>query len=109
MDRKRQLLPGTFEHALDCLVDRELAWSVFDARYRNDAVGAPANPPALLIKIVRFAYSQGIVGSRTIERVCREHVTCIALSGDQAPHFTAVAGCIATLGGQVERRVRPRS
>ena len=32
--------------------------------------GAPAYPPAMLLKVVRFTYSQGIVRSRAIERVC---------------------------------------
>ena len=36
----------------------------------------------MLLKVVLFAYSQGIVSSRGIERACREHVTFIALCGD---------------------------
>ena len=46
--------------------------------------GSTAYPPAMLLKVVLFAYSQGIVSSRGIERACREHVTFIALSGDSA-------------------------
>ena len=42
----------------------------FDARFKNDATGAPAYPPAMLLKVVRFAYSQGLVRRRAIERVC---------------------------------------
>ncbi len=48
---ERQLLPGTFEHALDYLIDHELDLSVLDARYKNDQTGATAYPPALLLKI----------------------------------------------------------
>ena len=81
VDLQRQLLPGTFEHALNHLLDHELDLTGFDARFRNDEAGAAAYPPAMLLKIVLFAYSQGIVSSRSIERVCREHVTFIALSG----------------------------
>ena len=40
-----QLLPGTFEHALDYLIDHEMDLSRFDARYRNDDVGASGYPP----------------------------------------------------------------
>jgi hypothetical protein len=68
LDLSRQFLPGTFEHALDYLLDHELDLSCFDARYRNDKAGAPAYPPAMLLKVVLFAYSRGIVGSRPIER-----------------------------------------
>jgi hypothetical protein len=42
----------------------------------------------MLLKVVLFAYSQGIVSSRSIERARHNHVTSIALSGDCAPHFT---------------------
>ena len=82
VDLSRQLLPGTFEHALNHLLDHAIDLSHFDARFQNDVTGAPAYPPALLLKVVLFAYSQGIVSSRQIERACQEHVTFIALSGD---------------------------
>ena len=103
VDLTRQLLPGTFEHALNHLLDHEVDLSGFDARYCNDETGASAYPPAMLLKVILFAYSQGIVRSRDIERACREHVTFIALCGDTAPHFTTLAGFIATLGDEVAR------
>ena len=101
VDLSRQLLPGTFEHALNHLLDHEIDLSHFDARFRNDATGAPAYPPALLLKVVLFAYSQGIVSSRQIERACQEHVTFIALCGDRAPHFTTIAKFVSTLGDDI--------
>ena len=54
------------------------------ARPRDDATDAPAYPRALMRKVVLFAYSQGIVSSRQIERACQKHVTFIALCGDRA-------------------------
>ena len=93
VDLAQQLLPGTFEHALHHLLDRAIDLSHFDARCRNDETGAPAYPPAMLLQVVLFAYSRGIVSSRAIERACREHVTFIALSGDTIPHFTTIAHC----------------
>jgi hypothetical protein len=42
VDLERQLLPGTFEHALDDLIDHEIDLSGFDTRYQNDATGAAA-------------------------------------------------------------------
>jgi len=82
VDLRRQLVAGTFEHALDWLVNHELDLRGFDACYRNDTNGAPAYPPGLLLKVVLFAYARGMVSSRQIERACREQVTFIALSGD---------------------------
>jgi transposase len=103
VDLQRQLLPGTFEHALNHLIDHELDLSGFDSRFRNDATGAAAYPPAMLLKVVLFAYSQGIVSSRGIEAVCRDHVTFIALSGDSQPHFTTLAGFVSSLADDIAR------
>jgi len=86
VDLGQQLLPGTFEHALNHLLDHEIDLSCFDARFCNDETGATAYPPAMLLKVVLFAYSRGIVSSRSIERACREQVTFIALCGDSGPH-----------------------
>ena len=101
VDLSKQLLPGSFEHALNHLIDHELDVSGFDNRYHNDATGATAYPPAVLLKVVLFAYSQGIVGSRPIERACCDHVTFIALSGDHAPHFTTLANFVSSLGDEI--------
>jgi transposase len=103
VDLARQLLPGTFEHALHHLLDHEIDLSAFDARFRNDATGAPAYPPATLLKVVLFAYAQGIVSSRGIERACEEHVTFIALCGARTPHFTTIAHFVSTLGPEIAR------
>ena len=55
----------------------------------------------MLLKVVLFAYSQGIVSSRGIERACRDHVTFIALCGDSGPHFTTIANFVSTLGEDI--------
>jgi transposase len=97
----RQLLPRTFEHALNYLLNHEVDLSHFDARVQHDATGAPAYPPALLRKVVLFAYSRDIVRSRQIERVCQEHVAFIALCGNRAPRFTTIAKFVSTLGEDI--------
>ena len=74
-----QILPGTFEYTLHYVID-DIDLSIFDARYRNDATGAPAYDPRILLKIILFAYSRGIVSSRRIESLCRENVVMMALS-----------------------------
>ncbi len=86
-----QLMPGSFEYALDYLIDHELDWSRFDTRYKNDDNGAPAYAPAVMLKIVLLAYSRGMISSRAIERACRENVLFMAISGDSAPQFTTIS------------------
>lgn len=51
----RQILPGTFEHTLSELIDSQVDLSVFEERYKNDAGGAPAHDPAILLKVILFA------------------------------------------------------
>jgi transposase len=96
-----QILPGTFEYTLNYLIDHEVDLSVFEARYRNDETGAPAYDPAVLLKIILYAYSRGIISSREIERCCRENIVFIALAADTQPHFTTIADFIASLGEQI--------
>jgi len=97
----RQILPGSFEYTLSYLVDHVLDLAVFDARYRNDETGAPAYDPAILLKIVLYAYSRGITSSRDIEQCCRENIVFMALSADSQPHFTTIAGFISGMGEQI--------
>jgi transposase len=97
----KQILPGTFEYTLSYLIDHEIDLSMFDARYRNDETGAPAYDPALLLKIVLYAYSRGITSSREMERACRENVMFMALSADTQPHFSTIADFISGMGEQI--------
>ena len=101
IDLAAQLLPGTFEHALHHLLEQAIDLTPFDARYRNDTTGAPAYAPGMLLRVVLFAYSRGIISSRAIARACEEQVTFIALSGDSRPHFTTIAHFVSTLGDQI--------
>jgi transposase len=89
-----QIVPGSFAHAVYHLVG-ELDLSGFDAYYRNDEAGAPAHAPAMLLRAVLLAYSQGMVSSRAIERACRENVVFIAMTGDAKPHFTTIADFVS--------------
>jgi transposase len=93
-----QLIPGSFEHALDILVDTEIDLSGLAKRFCNDDTGAPAYDPAVMLKIVLLAYSRGVISSRQIERLCRENVLFMAISGDSAPQFSTIATFVRELG-----------
>jgi transposase len=92
----KQILPGTFEHTLHNLIDNELDLKVFYEKIHNDETGAPAYDPAILLKIILFAYSRGIISSRDIEKLCRENVVCMALLADTSPHFTTIVDFISS-------------
>jgi len=95
----RQILPGTFEYTLSYLIDHEVDLSVFESRYQNDEAGAPAYDPAILLKIVLYAYSRGIVSSRKIAQCCEENIifmALMALLADTRPHFTTIAEFVSS-------------
>lgn len=102
IDFRRQILPGSFEWAINRIVDTRLDLSVFESRFRNDVTGAPAFDPAILLKIVLLAYARGILSSRQIEAACRENIVFMALSADSQPHFTTIARFVASMSEVIE-------
>ena len=91
-----QLQPGTFEHAIHFLIENHIDLSVFHQDYNNDDTGRPAYDPALLLKIVLFAYYKKITSSREIEWCCRTNIIFKALSCDLVPHWTTIAGFVSS-------------
>ncbi|MFQ5799448.1 MAG: transposase, partial [Bacteroidota bacterium] len=98
---KDQILPGSFEYALNHIIDHELDLSLFESRYQNDEEGAPAYDPAILLKIVLYAYSRGITSSRKIEQCCRNNIVFMALSADTQPHFTTISNFISSMDKEI--------
>lgn len=66
-----QLQPGTFEHAIHHIIDSKLDLSIYYPAYQNDDGGRPAYDPAILLKIILFAYSKAKA------MVDRLHLRCI--------------------------------
>jgi transposase len=98
VDLSVQLRAGTFEYALNQLIDRELDLSEIEARYKNDEQGAVAYDPRVLLKIVLLAYSRGIISARGMQGACERDVQFMAISGNQAPHFSTLANFVSRMG-----------
>jgi transposase len=99
---EEQILPGSFEFALDHLVDHELDLSALDAKFKNDKTGASAYDPRVMLKIVLLAYSRSLISSRDIEQACRTNVQLIAISGDSQPSYTHIAKLVRELVDQIK-------
>lgn len=97
-----QIIPGSFAFALDYLIDHELDLSELDARFCNDEVGASAYDPRVMLKIVLFAYSQGVISSRAIARACLHNVQFVALSGNSQPSHAHIAKFVSGMGEQIK-------
>lgn len=96
-----QLQAGTFEYALHYLMEHKIDLSVFYPRYQNDDNGRPAYNPAILLKIILFAYSKGITSSREIQWCCEHNIIFKALSCDTVPHFTTIASFVSDRGDEI--------
>jgi transposase len=96
----RQILPETFEYTLNEVID-SLDMSLFESRFCNDETGAPAYDPRILLKIVLYAYSKGVVYSRRIARLCEENVVFMALSANSQPHFTTIADFVSSMSEEI--------
>jgi len=97
-----QLEPGTLEYTINELVEHHLDLSVFEARYQNDRMGAKAIHPKLLLKVILFAYSRGMLSSRQIERACGENILFMALSGGYRPDHSTVAHFVSSMQKEIE-------
>lgn len=97
-----QLQPKTFEWALDYIIDNHVDVTPFEKKFKNDKTGAPAWNPRVMLKIILFAYSRGIISSRDIAECCENHATFMALSAYSRPHFTTIADFVSGMGDNVK-------
>lgn len=96
-----QLLPGSLAYGIHTQVEMEMDLSIFDQRYKNDETGCAAYHPKILLKVVLFAYSHGIVGSRRIEKLCRKHMTCMALACGYKPDHSTIAAFVSSMHSEI--------
>ena len=96
-----QLQPGTFEHAIHYLIDHKLDLSISHCKYQNEDKDRPAYDPAVLLKIILFAYSEGITSSREIQWCCETNIIFKALLCDTVPHFIKIAAFVSDSSVQI--------
>ena len=96
-----QLMPETLEFAIHALVENHMDMSRFDDRYHNDETGCSAYDPKVLLKIVLFGYSRGLISSRKIERACGENVVFIALACGQRPDHSTIAAFVSSMKEEI--------
>ena len=85
----------TYEYSLYRLLEREEIVSSFIAQYKNEHGGRKAYPPAMLLRVIFYAYYRGITSSRVIASLCRTDLKFMALAGGESPHFTTIANFVS--------------
>ncbi len=90
-----QLELDPFALTVHHLIDNKIDLSAFYAKYKNDEGGRTAYDPAILLKLVLYAYSKGVKSSRDIQWHCEHNVIFNALACGSVPHFTSIAAFIS--------------
>ena len=103
VDLSEQLICGTYEYTLNRLIDKKLDLRVFDKKYKNDETGATAIDPRILLKIVLYCYSMGIISSRKIGKMCQTNMIVKALADDIEPHYTTISDFVSGMGDEIEK------
>jgi len=85
----------TFEYSLYRLLERKELLGAFIAQYKNDRGGRKAYPPAMLMRVIFYAYYRGVTSSRIIESLCKTDLKFMALAGGETPHFTTIANFVS--------------
>jgi transposase len=96
-----QLIPGTLEFAVHTLVEDRMSTSMFEDRYNNDDTGRWAYDPKVLLKVILFGYSRGLISSRKMERACRENITFMALTCGQCPDHSTIAAFVSSMRDEI--------
>jgi len=91
---KEQIVLGTFEWTINYLIDK-LDISLFEQNYNNDDRGAAAYSPRILLKIILYCYSKGLLSSRKIEKACKENIIVKALAEDCEPDHDTIASFVS--------------
>ena len=97
----------------DWLPADHLAWTVADvvevldlgpllARYRPDGHGRAAYEPALMLRVLLYAWAVGVRSSRMIERACGTDVAFRVLAGNRAPDHTTISRFLRRHRDEVE-------
>jgi transposase len=96
-----QLSPETLEYAIHHLIEDHLDLKIFNQRYNNDETGRKAIDPKVLLKIILFGYSRGLISSRQLEKACKENIVFMALSCGETPDHSTIADFISTMQNEI--------
>jgi len=75
------------------LLDAVATWDVsrFYAPYAQETRGAPPFDPAMMVCLLRYAYSVGVFSSRKIALACERHLAFLAIVGEERPDFRTIS------------------
>lgn len=87
----RSWLPSDHEVWFVIDVVEQLDLSAVEASYRLGRQGRAPVSPTMLLTLLVWGYSRGVVSSRAIERACREDVAFRVICANDVPDHTTIA------------------
>lgn len=89
-DMREWLDPGHLAFFVVDAVD-QFDLSGFEAKYRVDGRGGAAYAPKVMVRLLLFAYCEGVRSSRQIERRCVRDIAYRVLAGNRCPDHATIA------------------
>ena len=71
-------------------------------KYNNDITGSKAIEPRILLKIILYSYSQGVISSRKIAKLCQVHMITKALAEDTESRYTTIPNFVSGMENEIE-------
>ena len=99
---EEQIQQHPFAFSIHKLIDQYIDLSCFYEKYSNDKGGRSAYDPAILLKVILFAYSKGVTSSREIQWQCEHNVIFQSLACGAVPHFTSIASFVSSYPDAIE-------
>lgn len=72
-------------------VVNEFDLSAFVSRYRGDGRGGAAYPPQVMVALIVYAYAEGVLSSRKVQKRCVEDVAFRVVAANLAPDHATIA------------------
>jgi transposase len=88
--------------AIDSFVEEHVCVEPFSRSIRNEAEGAPAVNPKMMLKVIFYSYAKGIYSSREMEDRMRWDPSYIYLSANQKVDHSTVCNFILKYGNEIK-------
>jgi transposase len=88
--------------AIDSFVEEHISVEPFSQSVKNEAEGAPAVHPKMMLKVIFYSYAKGIYSSREIEDRMRWDPNYIYLSANQRVDHSTICNFILKYGDEIK-------
>lgn len=81
--------------------DKHVPMTLFEAKVHNEDAGAPAVHPRMMLKVLFYAYAQGIRSSRMVSKLMDTDPHYIYLSGNESVEHTTISLFLTRYGEEI--------